>query len=88
MCIFNEKLDEEMLEKLQDYEFAVCHHLTYKTVYGITKRLLIYISNGFQMPSLLMRREKMGGSFIILQRQENWITFSEIYIIKFWVCIL
>ncbi|XP_009608754.1 DNA mismatch repair protein MSH5 isoform X4 [Nicotiana tomentosiformis] len=82
MCIFNEKLDEEMLEKLQDYEFAVCHHLTYKTVYGITKRLLIYISNGFQMPSLLMRREKMGGSFIILQRQENWITFSEIYIIK------
>lgn len=42
---------------------------------------------GSQMSSLLMRRENIGGSFIILQRQKKWITFLEIYIIKSWVCI-
>lgn len=35
-----------MLESLQDYEFVVRHCMIYKAVYGITRRLLIYISNG------------------------------------------
>lgn len=47
MCIFNEKLGEEMLETLQDYEFAVWHCMIYKAVYGITRCLSIYINNGF-----------------------------------------
>lgn len=29
MCIFDEKLDDNILEKLQDFEFAVSHELIY-----------------------------------------------------------
>lgn len=28
LCIFEEKLDDNTLEKLQDFEFAVSHKLT------------------------------------------------------------
>lgn len=36
MCIFEEKLDDDVLEKLQDFEFAVSHNffIWTKTAYN------------------------------------------------------
>lgn len=32
MCIYEEKLDDNILEKLQDFEFAVSHKFIYHSV--------------------------------------------------------
>lgn len=44
MCIFEEKLDEQILEKLQDFEFSVCCRFTCAAFYRTCDRdyLIIY----------------------------------------------
>lgn len=44
MCIFEEKLDDDVLEKLQDFEFAVSHNIV---VYRFDSKQPILISPAY-----------------------------------------
>lgn len=48
MCIFQEKLDDSLLENLQDFEFAVCHWFTsssYICLSATGDRILIWTAH-------------------------------------------
>ena len=83
MCIFEEKLDEDVLENIQDYEFAVSWLLVYYSkfqtypVCGIVDvfsdpRLWELV---FVFTSSLMKMVRLESSIIGMQRHANWTAY-------------
>lgn len=87
MCIFEEKLDDDVLEKLQDFEFAVSCNILLS--FGLREAYSYFICiciSGFH--SSLMKIKTRRNFSIALQRHGNWITFLEMYTTKSWVSSL
>lgn len=90
MCVFEEKLDDVILERLQDFEFAVSRcifeTITIKTMISLRQSL---ISSAHIRKMIICQcssltwMEIQKDSSIILPRHENWMPFLEIFITKF-----
>lgn len=86
MCLFEEKLDDDVLEKLQDFEFAVSNNILLLVI-TLTQYIvfLLHMHIFWLIHSSPMKIKTARNFSIALQRQGNWITFLEMYITKFLV---